>query len=213
MIVLVALVVLVVLVALDALVVLVVLLAVGCWLVVVGVVGVAASVAAGVGCVCWWCSLVVFVGGGAVVAVLVVLVLLVLTLSFTVCVSTTSETTKWHTLVAQRPFNSRRQRHSPARDNEELFVVEGSLKNHRPENRDSMSKWTESEKWRKMRPKPASKSSMTETEAPPTVSGNCANSSLRDHGDVHTLSMNCKKGHRPLWKYCNCGTSTVFSTG
>ena len=97
--------------------------------------------------------------------------------------STTSETINWHTL-----------RHSPALDNEELFVVDGSQKiialktgTRRPSGR-------ESEKWRKMRPKPASKSLMTGTEAPPTVSGNCANLSLRDHGDVHTLSMNCKTG-------------------
>ena len=43
-------------------------------------------------------------------------------------------------------------------------------------------------------PKPASKSSMAESEAPPTVSGKWSNLSLRDHGDVQTLTMSCTTG-------------------
>ena len=38
-----------------------------------------------------------------VIGCYLLLLLLVLTLSFTVCMSTTSETTNWHTLVAQHP--------------------------------------------------------------------------------------------------------------
>ena len=54
--------------------------------------------------------------------------------------------------------DSRRPRQSRALHNEELFVVEGSQKIIALKNRDSTSKWTESEKWRKMRLKTASNS-------------------------------------------------------
>ena len=74
----------------------------------------------------------------------------------------------------------------------------------------------ESEKWRKKRPKTASKPSMTESEAPPTVAEKCSNLSLRDQGDV----QHCRCPARPpcqctaeksttLSMYCNCGTSPV----
>ena len=69
-----------------------------------------------------------------------------------------------------------------ALDDEELFIVEGSPKS--PLKAGTQLREEESEKCRKIRQKKAfttSKTSMTESEAPPTV---CENLSLQDHGDV-----------------------------
>ena len=81
-------------------------------------------------------------------------------------------------------------------------------------------------------PSPPPQTSITESEAPPTV---CANLSLQDHGDVQTLSPPCQStahavlpqfslrlnpmpcrhnnGHTStLSKSCTCGVSTGFSS-
>ena len=77
------------------------------------------------------------------------------------------------------------------------------------------SKNCEPSRARKMGTKKCDKCGKIATKKPPpTVSGNCANLSLRDHGDVHTLSMNCKTGTSTTQemlqlRHLHC----IFSTG